>query len=141
MYVVLYVLYVLYVLAKRIIVFTSDVNKMGSHLVDMKNWLIKCNYPLSIHNKGIHNAQLQGPAIKKNNRKVIPLISTYYSNYNNDSVLEVTQSLIKNSKDDCIKTAFNNAIFVQARRQPPNLLRLLSNSAFINQHNYEKAGL
>ena len=130
-----------YVLAKRIIVFTSDDKTMENHLMDLKNWLIKCNYPLNIIDKGIHNARLQGPAPERNNRKVIPLISTYYSNYHNDNVIEVANSLIKNSKDERVRMAFKDTVFVNALRQPPNLLRTLSNSAFIRQSNSMPAGL
>ena len=130
-----------YTLAKRIIVFTTDDKKMESHLENLRKWLVKCNYPISVINKGIHNARLQGPAPKKNDEKVIPLISTFYGNYDNSTVMDVTQSLITNSKDDRIKMAFKDVKFVHAFRQPPNLLRLLSNSTFLSQSNDMKSGL
>ena len=34
----------------------------------MEDWLIKCNYPAKIIQEGIHNAKLQGPAPKQQDR-------------------------------------------------------------------------
>ena len=55
--------------------------------------------------------------------------------------MEVTRSLINSSKDDRIKMVFKDTKFVHALRQPPNLLRILSNSDFITRNTCTKAGL
>ena len=62
---------------------------------------------------------------------VIPLIGTYYSNYSNKLVVDVTKQLIKNTKNERIRKAFEDVQFVNAHRQPPNLLRQLTHSSFI----------
>ena len=119
-----------YVLAKRISVFTSLEPDMQKNLADLRDWLKGCGYPESITERGIHNAFLQGPAPPKQSTKVIPLITTHYNNYNNSTVLEAARSLIKNSQNERLKTAFQDVTFINAFKQPPNLLRSLSHSKF-----------
>ena len=130
-----------FVLAKRIIVFTTKDDLVKNHLSDLTNWLVSCNYPITLVKKGIHNAKLQGPAPLKMVNKVIPLISTFYSNYNNTTVMEVAQQLLKNSKNVRLQQAFKEVKLIQAFKQPPNLLRLLSNSSFISSNTYSPKGL
>ena len=131
-----------FVLAKRIIVMTSDDVRVEENLCDLKKYLLHCDYTIEVINKGIHNAKLQGPAPKKENGKVIPLISTYYSNYENSNVIQIAKNLINNSKDERIKSTFKEVNLIHAYKQPPNLLSLLSNSAFINKHSdTQKCGI
>ena len=92
-------------------------------------------YPSDVIDKGIHNAKLQGPAPQKENCRVIPLISTYFSNYDNGTVLQIAKNLINNSKDERIKSAYKGVKLIHAYRQPPNLLRMISNSAFVDNSN------
>ena len=106
----------------------------------MKTWLKSCGYPDDIIEKGFATASLQGPAPLKDS-KVIPLISTYYSNYSNELLCTAAKQLIKGSKDDRVKQAFENVQFVQALKQPPNLLRTLTNSKFINGDTVSKVGV
>ena len=124
-----------YVLAKRIIVFTSKDDVMNQNLIDLKKWLIKCGYPTKVIEQGVKNALLQGPAPKKTDAKIIPLISTFSSNLENKLVIEVTKQLIKNSKNERINQAFKEIQLIQAFRQPKNLLRTLTNSSFNLQNN------
>ena len=70
---------------------------------------------------------------RKRRGKVIPLISTYYSNYDNSTGLQMAQNVIDNSKDERIKSAFKDAELIHAYKQPATLLRILSNSSFIHQ--------
>ena len=88
-----------YVLAKRIVVFTTYANVMWENLEDLKRWLRTCGYPEHVIVKGVHNALLQGPAPETKKETIIPLISTYYSNYSNALVLNVGKQLVKNSKN------------------------------------------
>ena len=52
-------------------------------------------------------------------------------------VLNVAQHLIRNRKNERIHNAFKEVQFVNAYRQPPNLLRQLTHSAFITPENIE----
>ena len=124
-----------FVLAKRILVFTTREKSVARNLRDLVKWLGKCGYPQNVIDKGIHNARIQGPAPLDRNRSVIPLISTFYSNYSSKIVVDVTKQLIKNSKNERVTRAFQEVQFVNAYRQPPNLLRELTHSKFLNQEN------
>ena len=97
-------------------------------------FLFRCGYPQSIIDKGIHNASIQGPAPLRTN-KTIPLITTYFSNYSNKIVVDVTKQLLKNTKNERLQKAFKDVQFVNAHRQPPNLLRQLSHSHFTSAEN------
>ena len=52
-------------------------------------------------------------------------------------VLEVTKQLIKRTNDPRLKKAFSNVNLITAFKQPPNLLRRISHSAFLNNNNNE----
>ena len=128
-----------YVLAKRIIVLTSKEEAVKKNLDNLKVWLKDCGYPDKVIDHGIYSASLQGPAPKKEGT-VIPLISTYYSNYKNDHLCTIAKQLINTSTNDRVKKAFQDVQFVQALKQPPNLLRTLSNSKFISTSENQIAG-
>ena len=104
--------------------------------------MLEYNYPLALIKKKIKNARLQGPAPLKNDKAIVPLISTYYSNYNNNVVKQVAENLLTYSTNDRIREAFKNVTFINSLRQPPNLLRELSHSAFIsNTHIHDQNGI
>ena len=121
-----------YCLAKRIIVMTTKETDLQINLEHLQEALIKRGYPKQVIDKGIYNAKLQGPAPPKTNQRLIPLISTYYSNYSNSMVVEVTKQLLNNTKDLRIAKAFKDTKIIEAFKQPPNLLQLVSNSKFIH---------
>ena len=118
-----------YCLAKRIIVMSSKEEDTDKNLRHLQNRLVERGYPAEVIERGFFNAKLQGPANIKND-KVIPLVSTYFSNYSNSTVVEVTRQLIERSKDQRLRTAFKDVKFVEAFKQPPNLLKQVSHSAF-----------
>ena len=101
---------------------------MRKNLKDLKIWLQSCGYPEKVITTGIHNALLQGPAPPRNTSKVIPLISTYIEKYNNGTVLEVAKSLLNNTQNERLKSAFQDVKFIHAFRQPPSLMRTLCHS-------------
>ena len=130
-----------YTLAKRIVVFTSNGETTRRNLSDLTTWLNNCGYPESIIQKGIHDALLQGPANKKEEKKLIPLISTNYSNYSNGPVLHAANSMIKNCKDDRMVKAFKDVQFIHSYKQPANLLRTLSHSKLLGPNETKQAGV
>ena len=129
-----------HVLAKRIIILTSKEKTMRKNLADLRLWLRDCGYPEKVIEHGIYTASLQGPAPLKT-EKIIPVISTYYSNYSNEHLSLLANQLVKTSTNKRVKEAFQNVKFVQALRQPPNLLRTLSNSRFITDTQKKTAGV
>ena len=119
-----------YVLAKRIIIFSSDFEKDKNNLDDLKEWLIKCNYPPKIIKKGFHNARLQGPAPKPKTDITLPLVTTHYGNYDLTNLVKTTNNLLKSSRDERIREVFGNSKTVLSLKQPPNLLRQLTRARF-----------
>ena len=63
-----------YNLAKRIIVFVSNDEKVEMRLKELKNWLKDCHYPDSVINQSFYNAKLQGRAHFTHNLKNIPFL-------------------------------------------------------------------
>ena len=130
-----------YCLAKTIIISTSEEAMMENNLTDLAHWLQICGYPQNIIERGIFNARLQGPAPPPTNKIKIPFISTYFSNYDSSNIIDVTRSLIQNSKNERIQQVFKDVEFIHGRRQPPNLLRQISNAAFIYGNEKKENGI
>ena len=79
---------------------------MEKNLADLKSYLLSNNYPEYLIDQKFHNAFLQGPANKPKRDTIIPLVSTYFSNYCNKNIKEIAENLIKNSTSDRLKNAF-----------------------------------
>ena len=122
-------------LAKRIVVFVSNFEQSQKRLKELKQWLLNCNYPEYLINKGFHNAQLQGPAPLKAKTNIIPFVSTYYSNYSNQNIAEKAKKLLKTTPNQDLKNTFEDYTIVLAQKQPLNLLRLLTKSQNKNYQN------
>ena len=120
-----------YSLAKRIIVITTDSRLVEKNLGDLRMWLRNQGYPNEIIELGIKNAYLQGPA-QQTTSKTIPLITPFLANYDVTNTVHTAKDLIANSKDPRVRDAFKEVRFIQSYKQPPNLLRTLSHSAFTN---------
>ena len=112
-------------LAKQIIVFVSDEEKINERLSELKTWLLLCSYPLTIIEKAFLNTKLQGPAPKKE-EVVILFVSTHYSNFDSKSIPITANSLLSNVKDNRFKKVFDKFKVIHTLKQPKNLLRLLS---------------
>ena len=110
-------------MAKKIIVFVSDEEKMNEKLSELKTWLLSRSYPLAIIGKAFSNARLQGPAPKKE-EIVIPFVSTHYSNFDWKSISITANSLLSNVKDKKLKKVSDKCKVIHALKQPKNLLRL-----------------
>ena len=106
-------------LAKRIIVFVTNSDKMELRLRELEAWLIECNYPRSIINKGIHNARLQGPVPKPTNKKnKIPFVTTYMSNLDIKPIMNSIRTLVANKKSAQLQDVLNEVKIVVAYKQP-----------------------
>ena len=96
-----------YKLAKRLIVFVSDEEKINERLSELKTKLLSCSYHLTIIHKAFFNAKLQGPAPKKD-EIFIRFISTHYSNFDSKSISITANSLLSNVKDNKLKMYLPN---------------------------------
>ena len=100
-------------------------------LNELRKWLTKCDYPMSIINKGIHNARLQGPAPKPmHHGNIIPFVTSYVSNYNFQHLLQSVRCIINSTCSSRITEVFKDAKFVLGLRQPQNILRQLTRAQF-----------
>ena len=97
---------------------------MNERLFELRTWLLSCSYPLAIIEKDFFNAKLQGPVPKKE-EIVIPVVSTYYSNFDSKIISITANSLLSNVKDKKLNKVFDKYKVIHALEQPKNLLRLL----------------
>ena len=114
-------------LAKCILIFVSDKQKVTLQLKELQKWLLNCGYPESVIDKSFSNAKLQGLANKPaNSKSILPLVSIYYSNFDMQKILKTINQKLKQSSNESIKEIFGETRTVLSLKQPPNLLRLLS---------------
>ena len=130
-----------YNLAKRIIAFTTNSEKEKKNLISLKNWLLQCGYPKPLIKKKFHKAKLQGPAPKPKNKNIIPVVTTFCSNYDLSEIVNRSKSLLFNTRDDTIKEIFDNSQIVLSLKQPPNLLRHLTTAKFNHNKDVTNHGI
>lgn len=110
---------------------------MEQRLSELELFLSRCEYPKKIINKGIFNARLQGPAPKKTEKKdIISFTHQNMSNFEFKHILTITSNLIKNAKSEQIREIFKGTRFVEAIKQPKNLLRTITSRK--TTHNQEE---
>lgn len=120
-----------YNLAKRIICFVSSPKTMESRLIELKKFLLKCNYPIHVIEKGIFNARLQGPAPQtKSTENTLPLITTHFANYEYSNIIHKTKFLLHHATSTRLKEIFQDCDFILSNRQPKNLLQQLTSAKF-----------
>ena len=123
-----------YGLAKKLIAFVPDYERLEYRLSQLKTWLLKRNYPSKIIDKKIHNARLEGPAPPPTendnfNNKLI-FTTTYTSNFSHQNTIDQINALFHLPRTERIQTVFGNCRTMLAYRQPHNLLRHVTNAAF-----------
>ena len=123
-----------YGLAKKLIAFVPDYDRLEHRLSELKTWLIKRNYPSHIIDKKIHCARLEGPApppmTNENSNNKLIFTTTYTNNYSQQNTVEQINALFRLPRTDRIKTVFGNCRTMLAYRQPKNLLRHITRAAF-----------
>ena len=114
-------------LAKRILVFVSDDEKVALRFKELRKWLLNCGYLESVINKSFFNAKLPGSANKSaNSKNILILLSTYYSNFDMRNIIKSINQKLKQSPNEAFKEIVGGTQTVLSLKQPPNLLRLLS---------------
>ena len=123
-----------YSLAKKLVCFIPNEERLELRLNELKNWLLKRNYPSQLIDKKIHNAKLQGPAPapqpQNNTNNRLVFTTTYTSNFSHKNTIQQINSLFHLPRTERIKSVFNNFSVMQAYKQPKNLLRHLTKAAF-----------
>ena len=76
-------------LAKRILFFVTDPEKVELTLNELRIWLKNNNYPDHIISNAFYNAKLQGPAPKpKNNSNNIPSVTYFHQDTDNKIIMK-----------------------------------------------------
>ena len=121
-----------YSLAKKLICFVPDYNRLEFRLAQLKTWLIKRNYPPHLIDKKFHNAKLEGPAPPpiEDTKDTLIFSSTYTNNYSHKNTVNQINSLFHLPRTIRIQEVFGNCKLMQAYRQPKNLLRHLTKASF-----------
>ena len=102
--------------------FVSNPVTEGTHVKELKAWLLLYDYPLQVVNIAFHNGKLQGPALKpKTKNEMLPFITTrVLSNIDGSRTVKLCNQLLNNAQDDK-GIFFQNSKTVLALKQPPNL--------------------
>ena len=122
-----------YSLAKKLICFVPNYERLEFRLEQLKSWLIKRNYPVDIIEKKFHNARLEGPAPQpktENNNNNLVLTTTYTNNFSHRNTVNQINSLFLLPKTERLKKVFGDCKVIQAYRQPKNLLRQITRASF-----------
>ena len=119
-------------LAKRIIVFVSDKKIMDERLKELKLYLLKCGYPINIISKAFHNAKLQGPSPKPQKEELIPYVTTFHQNIDNNLLVNSINQKISSIRSPNLKNVFQNSNIILSQRQPKNILQILTKSTFLS---------
>ena len=123
-------------LAKRTVVISSKDAWVERNLCDLRQFLLDRKYPADVVEKGIYNAQLQGPAPPSSNTRVVPLITPFLGNLDSSNIVNTARDLITSSSNERLHKAFDGTKLVQCYSQTPNLLQIVSSSRF-NSNNRE----
>ena len=117
-------------LAKRIIAFVSNDEKVEMRLKELKNWLKYWNYPDSVINQSFYNPKLQGSVSFTDDSKSIPFVTIYYENIDNEKMVTKIRSKLSNVQSRHLSEVFKNKNVIPSQKQPKNLLQLLARTRF-----------
>ena len=105
-----------YNLARKIIVFITDPEKVKLRLNGLKTWLKNNKYPDHIISNAFYNAKL-------------PFVTSFHEDTDNKIIMKTNKRIIENTPSDYIKKKKKKINIFLSQIQPKNLLRLLSNSS------------
>ncbi len=124
-----------YNLAKRIIVFVSNDNVMEERLMELKRFLVKCDYPEDVIDRGIYNARLQGPANAKNkDEEIITFVHPNMANFEFRHIIQRARTLLEQTESEKIKE-FRNVRLIEGIKQPNSILKSITSTRFMDNIN------
>ena len=105
-------------LSKRIIVFVSNDVKVESRLLELKNYLLYCDYPEEVIENNFYKARLEGPAPKPTSKvNIIPFVTTNYGNIDLTATVNTIRYHLKELSSNCVviflKKSFKNFIIIK----------------------------
>ena len=123
-----------YSLSRRICSIVSEKDNQVKHLNELRQILIKRNYPINVINKGIEKAQkltlteLRTPKIR-NEEEVIPFIIDFCPNAP-EVFTFVRQNFNTMNRSQRMKDVLENVKLIRSNRQGPSLRRILTRAKF-----------
>ena len=117
-----------YNLARKIIVFITDPEKVKLRLNGLETWLKNNKYPDRIISNAFYNAKL-------------PFVTSFHEDTDNKIIMKTNKRIIENTPSDYIKRNFSKINIFLSQIQPKNLLRLLSNSSISRNSSLPKGVL
>ena len=113
-----------YKIAKRIIAFLSNPEKVIIRLAELRQFLKECKYPVYVISEIIFNVKLQGPVSNpERSKNVIPFVTAYYPNIDNKSLMQTVKNKFKIICNEHLKSIYKDANFILSLNEPKNLYR------------------
>ncbi|XP_062579660.1 uncharacterized protein LOC134241640 [Saccostrea cucullata] len=132
-----------YNLARRLCAIVSDENTRDIRLKELKLYLLKQGYPQNLIDNGILKAkgyersELLSTNTQENKTDIIPFVHTHNPrNHNLTSVVHQLNNVLKT--DRSTQQIYRDVKFINSRRQPKNLRRILCSSHFKNSYKVTK---
>ena len=131
-----------YNLSRRICSIVTDQTLLSQRLNELKQTLLKRNYPTAVIEMGINRAKAIDvntlrDSTKKDQENVLPFVETYNPNF--ESFFKtVTSNLPLLQANDRMGPALKDTRIINAKRQGPNLKRLLTRAKFTENDRVHK---
>ena len=126
-------------MSRRICSIVSEKDNQVKHLNELRQILLKRNYPINVINKGIENAQnltlieLRTPRIR-NEEEVLPFVIDFCPNAP-EVFTFVRQNFKTMNRSRRMKDVLENVKLIRANRQGPSLRRILTRAKFGENQN------
>ena len=117
-----------FTLARRIADIVSDPELMETRFQELKEILIKKNYPRNLIERGIEQARNPRRPKKTPEKNVIPFITTH--NPNNPNTFTRAKLLFNNFQSPKMKEVSQRFTLINSKKQPKNLKRTLTSAKF-----------
>ena len=119
-------------LARRLVTIVSDPDQLEFRLSELRQFLLKCNYPKKLINNCFKRAKTQGPRFNYQ-KSIIPLVVTYNPRHPID--FNLIKGLMENFESKHLQEVFKPFKMIKSSRQNPNLKRLLTRADFNSSQN------
>ena len=129
-----------YSLSRRICCIVSEKHNQLKHLNELRQILIKRNYPINVINKGIEKAQnlsllqLRTPKIR-NEENVLPFIIDFCPNAP-EVFTHVRRNFNTMNRSERMKEVLENVKLIRSNRQGPSLRNILTRAKFGTDQNH-----
>ena len=119
-------------LAKRITDIVSDPTIRETRFRELKETLLKKNYPKNLVERGIQEARKPNRNKKENiHKEIMPFVTTF--NPNNPNLFPKTKTLLIHSSGPTMKEINSRFTLINSKKQPKNLKKILTRAKLQNE--------